>query len=213
MEYPMKVSVPRSTRAHMRGLIHKLWITICVASLLAGCAQQSSHERRPMHTLAVRPLYSRAVEIAKAWRSDAYLVSIDAPVAQESEGLFRAFFYFLSPSSDFIMLQVTYNSATGEWQDDWLSAYRVDRGRYPEIKDWEWQVDSTEALEVASRSGGSDFIEANPSSHLYVSLSLERQDALGVVWSVRYSDVYTKELCVVVDARTGEVVSKECRHP
>jgi hypothetical protein len=215
MEYPMSMPLPRSMREHIHLLARQVLIVVGMALILAGCAQQAASEPQPMYTLAVCPLYSDAVEIARAWRSDAYLASVDVPATQVDGDLsLWASFYFLSPSTDIIMLEVTYNSATDSWEDDWLSIHMVDKeGRYPEIADSEWQVDSTAALEVASRSGGSDFLAANSSGHLNVSLSLEKQDQLGVVWRVRYSNVAVAELCFLVDASTGELVGNECRRP
>lgn len=215
MEYPMRLPVWRSMREHIQLLARQVLIVAGTALLLANCAQVAPPPQPTYYTLAVRLLYSEAVEIARSWRSDAYLVSIDVPTTEVGrDSPLGASFYFLSPSTDIIMLRIEYDSATDSWEDEWLAIHMIDKEeRYPEIADSEWQVDSTAALEVASRSGGRDFLAANSSGRLYVDLSLEKHDQLGVVWLVRYSNVAVAELCFLIDASTGELVGNECRRP
>jgi hypothetical protein len=154
MERSMKVPIP-GYMEQARPLTSRILIAICFAFLVAGCVQQSPPEQRSVYTLSVRPLYPEALEIARAWRSDAYLVSIGVPADRVGGSMsLGASFYFLSPSSNLVMLRARYDSAVNSWQDEWLSAYAVDRDLYPEIADSEWQVDSAEALKVANLSGG-----------------------------------------------------------
>jgi hypothetical protein len=216
MEHSMKVPVP-GCMEQARPLTSRILIAICVAFLLAGCAQQPPPEQRSVYTLSARPLYPEALQIARAWRPDAYLVSIDVPADRVGGSMsLWASFCFLSPSSDIVMLDVTYDSAVHSWQDTWLSAYWVDRDLYPEIADSEWQIDSAEALKVANLYGGADFTMKYPTGYLDVDLLLEKEQIEGrsrAVWSVRYSAHFEAELCVVVDAVTGEVVGKQCKYP
>lgn len=181
--------------------------------LLLGCTPEVSEEPVTVHTLSVQALYPEALRIATAWKPDAYLIGASADFAiDDSDCPLRVFFSFYAPSASIFFLDVQYNSEAQAFEKEALSSGgHIDPVRYPQILDTDWEVDSTEALEIAQAHGGAEFFTGRSSHYLCSSfVKLEKKMVEGqwvTRWRATYSDATTREgLFVHIDALNGEVI-------
>jgi hypothetical protein len=184
---------------------------VCLGFLVLGCGASTTPSEVIVSTLSIRSLYPEALEVAKDWKEDAYLVEAQVSFGESSVDEYQyADFDFRSPSTKIVGLSVWYDPATDSFRDEWLSIAKVDPSREPEIKDSDWHIDSTEALEIAQAHGGAEFLAGRSDSHLYLYLRLEKRQNNGqplTVWLAAYYDETAgEELFVVIDALSGEVV-------
>lgn len=185
-----------------------------VVVFLASCSNSTPPPPVSVDTLSIRDLYPKALQIAKAWNEDAYLVFLetsfwptDSPASQ------GASFSFRSRSMESIGLFVSYDKATGEFEDEWLSLANEARPR-EEIADAAWRLDSVEALEIAQEAGGAEFLAGHPDKDYLLYLRLEKRQAdedQRTVWLVRYYAGMppSADLRIVIDALTGQVLEAE----
>lgn len=198
-----------------------LLITLCLFLLLIACGTPTPYPDVAARTTSVRALYPAAMELAREWRADAYLTRAHTWfVPADDDRSEYASFIFRSPSTDLIALHLRYLGHTDSWHDEWLSIANQDPKRYPEIRETDWQVDSTQALDIAQQNGGAIFLGCAAGGDLYLRLDLRRQ-WMGrrsvTVWWVSYSQIILPpypdldsspclDWDVAVDALTGEVL-------
>jgi hypothetical protein len=165
-------------------------------------------------TLSIRDLYPEALQIARARNEDAYLVLAQTSFwPADSLAYQAAFFGFRARSTDIIGLSVSYDAATGEFEDRWLSVAKETRPR-EEIADAAWRLDSVQALEIAQEAGGAEFLAGKLDKELHLYLRLEQLHVGNnqkVVWTVRYYAGMppSADLRIVIDAVTGQVLEAE----
>lgn len=187
-----------------------LVVYLTVASL-ASCSSSTPPLPVSVDTLSIRDLYPKALQIANAWKEDAYLVYVETsfwPI--DSAAYQSAPFGFRSRSMDFIGLFVSYDEATGEFEDEWLSVAQEAPQR-EEIANEEWRLDSVEALEIAQGAGGAEFLAGQLDKDLLLYLRLEKRQVgqdQRMVWLVRYYAGMppSADLRIVIDAVTGQVL-------
>lgn len=182
------------------------WIWLCLS-----CASPTPLEDVAVTTLSMHELHPGALQAAKAWKTDAYLVGAHAPFwVSDAQAYPVAIFDFRSSSNDTIGLQVTYDPATTAFESTWLSISTVEPEREPQIFESEWRIDSTEALQIAHSHGGADFFRGRSGKDLYLYLRLEKwqgDEQILTVWRVTYSDLHLLEgIRIRIDASTGRVV-------
>jgi hypothetical protein len=215
MGYKRRSIDTRIFRAHYspsRRIVAQIGLAIYLFVLSVSCSAPTPPQPVSVDTLSLRDLYPGALRIAKAWKEDAYLVETQAsfwPV--DSNGFRRAFFSFRSSSTNVIGLFVSYDPATGLFEDEWLSVAHEDPQQKEEIADTDWRLDSIEALEVAQRAGGAEFLARQLDKDLHLYLRLEKRQIgtdLRTVWLVAYYAGMppTTDTSIVIDAATGQVL-------
>jgi hypothetical protein len=182
---------------------------VCLGFLVLGCGASTTPSEVMVSTLSIRSLYPEALEVAKDWKEDAYLVEAQVSFGESSVDEYQyAYFSFRSPSTDIIGLAVWYDPATSSFRDEWLSIAKAKR-KLP-ISDSDWPVDSTEALKIVQSNGGKEFLTGRSENDLYLYLRLEKRQNNGqplTVWFAAYYDETAgEELFVVIDALSGKVV-------
>ena len=193
----------------------RYWVYHCTVAaltlfLLLSCGPVKPQGGKSVHTLSMRTLYPEALEVARAWKEDAFLVGADVDFAlDDTEHNHLPSFFFLSPSTEVVGLFVNYDVETGTFSDEWLSIAKMDRSRYPEILDDEWPIDSVDALQIAQNHGGSEFLASRAGWDLHLLMHLRKRQTSGqsmTYWTVLYYDQYAREdLRMRVDASTGDV--------
>jgi hypothetical protein len=193
--------------------VHVVSLFVYLVLLGSGCSGLSMSRPVPVDTLSIRDLYPGALQIAKAWKEDAYLVQAQTSFWPRDSNAFRsASFSFRSSSTDVIGLSVRYDPESASFTEEWLSVFKEDSRYKAEIADAEWHLDSVEALEISQQAGGAEFLEARRDLDyrtLYVRLEKHPvgQD-LRTVWFVAYYAGMPSgaDLRIVIDAVTGEVL-------
>jgi len=181
---------------------------------LASCSTSTPPPLVAVDTLSIRDLYPEALQIAKAWKEDAYLVYVETSFwPTDSPAYQAASFGFRSRSTDFVGLFVSYDEATGQFEDQWLSVAKEARPR-EEIADTEWSLDSVQALEIAQEAGGAEFLAGKLDQDYVLYLRLEKWQAdedQRMAWMVRYYAGMppSADLRIVIDAITGQVLEAE----
>ena len=187
----------------------------CLALLLLGCSPARPTEQVAVYTASVRALYPQALQVAREWRTDAYLVFVhtDFAVAGQGEKNLFSTFTFSSLTTPAFELTLIYEPATDSFETS-LSGYGPERRLRLAIAEDEWPVDSTMALEIAQASGGADFL-SRASQNLSLHMSLEKGPVEGTqvtYWLVYYADWTKLEgLCLTIHAGTGAVISRKCK--
>ena len=98
-----------------------------------GCGASTPAAPIQTETLSIKDLYPRALEVAKAWKEDAFLVDAETSFWLDGADMYQyALFYFRSPSTNIIGLHVWYDPATDTFRDKWLSIHARDPERDPE---------------------------------------------------------------------------------
>ena len=195
--------------------LHRVMIVLGFA-LLSGCncSPVSSEKPVAVHALSVRALYPEALQIAQAWKQDAYLIRASANIAiDNSDRPQDVSFLFYSPSTPYLVMEVQYDSETQSFEQESSSGGHIDPARYPEILNTDWEVDSVEALEIAHIHGGAGFLIGRSSHIMYPFLRLEKTKIGGnwtTLWYIPYSDKTANEtMFIQIDALSGEVISVE----
>ena len=187
-------------------------LVICIIALAASCASPTPPAPASVDTLSIRDLYLEAMQRAKAWKQDAYFVGAETSFwPTDGDGFQRAFFSFRSRSTDVIGLLVSYDPATNLFEDERLSVAKENPLRKIEIPDADWRLDSTEALEIAQRAGGAEFLAGRIDGDLQLYIRLEKRQVNGsmrTVWFAGYyvGTVSSDSLRIVIDAVTGQVL-------
>lgn len=189
----------------------RIGTVVCLVLLVLGCGTPTPPSPVIVRTLSIRSLYPEALEVAKDWKEDAYLVRAEVSFWEDdADGYQYAHFSFRSPSTDIIGLAVWYDPVTGSFRDKWLSVAKEDPERKPQINDSDWRIDSVEALEIAQSHGGKEFLNGRSENDLDLYLLLEKRQNNGLpltVWFAAYYDrTLGEELFVVINALSGEVV-------
>jgi hypothetical protein len=190
------------------------WVGLVVYLIVLGqgCSTPTSRPPVSVDTLSIRDLYPEALQIAKAWKEDAYLVDAQTSFwPTNADGFRRAFFSFRSRSTDVIGLLVSYDPATGSFADEWLSVAKEDPRQKEEISDADWRLDSVRALEIAQAARGSEFLAEQLDKDLNLYLRLKRQEVgteVRTVWLVAYYAGMppSADRRIVIDAATSQIL-------
>jgi hypothetical protein len=185
-----------------------------VGSMLLSNYRDRGHLQDPkMHVLSVASNYSRSVEIAEAWHSDAILTNVEAWFKPEdSPEKLSVSYTFRSTSNPSTWLIVWVYS------EDGVISIRSEDGEYPTtrplgepIKLLELPLDSSAALELIMENGGNDFISRHPQILWPLSMSLRYEElfqAQGpLVWIGNFLEFSTRDsINIAIDAYTGELL-------
>lgn len=189
---------------------------ICLVLVLVGCQTDTPPATVEANALSARELYSQALEIAKEWKLDAYLIDVHVIGGEGNKQGDFVSYRFYSPSTPYIALDLDYDADSGSFTDKLFPASKLDFKDTLEIRDDDWKVDSPKALAIAQAHGGGEFLakwDASP------SLTLQKEESAGgvaTVWRVSYFDVRSFEtLRVRICAVSGQVlaVSTDRIHP
>lgn len=195
-----------------RQIVTRVGLVVYLIALSLGCSAPTPPPPMSVDTLSIRDLYPEALQIAKAWKMDAYFAGAQTSFWPTDSDEFRqASFHFLSRSTDFIGLRVSYDPETGSFEDEWLSVANEDPRQKEEIADVEWGLDSVDALEIAQNAGGGEFLAGQPGKRLVLYLRLEKRQVgqdLRTVWFVAYYAGMppAADRRIVIDAMTGEIL-------
>jgi len=180
--------------------------------VILSCGLTGELSDASTRTCSIRNLYPDALRIAKGWEEDAYFVGAEALFsASGTTGYPPCTFSFRSPTTNVVGLFVVYDPAMGQFKSKWVSIAKEDPQHYPEIKESDWFIDSTEALKVAQEHSGAKFLSGRSANDLDLFLRLEKRwqqnEQFLTVWRVSYNDLSTgQSLNILVDALTGQVI-------
>ncbi len=188
---------------------------LVLGGLVSGCDSTIKNETQ-FTVRSVKPFEHRAIDEAKKWKADAYLssVSVDA-LALDSRTPPAApdlLYYLFRSRND---LQHTYSVAflLNGRIELWEGLIFDPNSDYIAIEPTDWTVDSTDAWRIAQENGGSEFFPSIQTGALHAFLELERRNpprSGPVLWYVGYANqAMQHSLRILIDARTGVVVSKE----
>ncbi|MBU0491426.1 MAG: hypothetical protein KKA73_02690 [Chloroflexi bacterium] len=194
-------------------LVSTVILAVLVIALWACTISSEDIPTISAKVLSAGDAYPLAWTEVQKWRSDAYLINIEAAVhyAEDPSPLY-IFFDFDALNDPAIWLSVKCwkgengfeaRSETGQYTDPVLDRMPIHRE--------DWILDSQEALDIAQNNGGNEFMYRRLDTKHFPSyfLKLERNlpPHLGdVIWRATYSDFDAKEgLDILIDANTGEV--------
>jgi hypothetical protein len=187
-------------------------LVVCLIVLIVSCASPTPSAPVSVDTFSIRDLYPEAMQLAKTWKQDAYLVWAHTTFwPTDGDEFRRASFSFRSRSTDLIGLLIGYDPATGSFEDEWVSVAKESPQRKIEIEDTDWRLDSTEALEIAQRAGGAEFLAGRIDEDLLLYIRLENRQVDGNVQTVWFAGYYlgmpaSDSRRFVIDALTGQVL-------
>jgi hypothetical protein len=179
-------------------------------ALLAGCTRAGNEKETPMISsthhlpaLSVITFWPTATDIAKEWRSDAYVfeVSVEIQLPNSPASSSNILFTFQSPSEDSKVFVVSCS------EEDCNSFEVEDYGRDCEpISIDDFKLDSQRVLGIALQHGGSDYVNLQSA---FADLTLSRGRPLctnTVYWTASFLDLATSGIHIGIDANTGEVI-------
>ncbi|MEJ2212394.1 MAG: hypothetical protein P8129_25680 [Anaerolineae bacterium] len=181
-------------------------LAVCINILSVSCASPTPSAPVSVDTFSIRDLYPEAMQLARTWKQDAYLVWANTTFWPTDGDEFRR-----ASSTDVIGLLVGYDPATGSFEDEWVSVAKESPQQKIEIEDTDWRLDSTEALEIAQRAGGAEFLAGRIDGDLQLYIRLEKRQVSGSMRTVWFAGYYvgmpaSDSLRVVIDAVTGQVL-------
>lgn len=190
-----------------RPILLAAWITLPLSS----CTAPSSEPAISAYTLSAQAEYPKALQFARDWQEDVYLVSALAGFSLDPADPLLCMFHFRSTSAPLTLLSLTQDTETGSFEGEWISlAHASPASLGTEIQEQDWPIDSIEALEIAQLHGGAEFFAGRSSHLLSLSLTLEKRRRLGgqvTVWEAVYHDLTaTQGFRVFVDASSGDVI-------
>lgn len=185
-------------------LVVLAWVAACNRSVDLPVSVESVEQRLP-----------QLVEKGRSWRPDAYLARVSVRLVGEGYASYLVWASFNSPSEEFESIAAKLlpdGSISVEPFVQTVPVVQVD----PITEDL-WQIDSQEALEIALDDEGRRFLEGASGTECS-SLILERLGfarGASVVWRLILSDCEhpSSSQITVIDAMTGEIVSRESDLP
>jgi len=198
-----------------RRIAASVGLIVYLIGLSLGCSTPTPPRPVLVETLSIQDLYPEALQIAKAWKEDAYFTGAYTSFWPTDSNEFQyASFSFRSRATDFIGLYVSYDPATDSFEEKWLGVAEEDPRYKAEIADAEWRLDSIEALEIAQGAGGSEFLAGQLDKDLDLYLRLEKRQIgqdLRTVWRVAYyvGMPPSDSQWILIDAVTGEVLEAD----
>lgn len=193
-------------------LPHLCWRILLITVLLFVIAACGDSRNSPARVESLRQNMPALEEVARNWRPDAYLSRAEFPILDGNPTSFLIAAGFQSPTESAESLLVWLET------DGVIATERVPH-TVPVIQDEpitqdDWTLDSAEALEVALDVEGQSFLEEHADSQcsfLVLERAFDRPDR-PVVWWMRLTECFGGEISsrlVVIDALTGEVLSRE----
>lgn len=165
-------------------------------------------------------LYPEALDQARSWRDDAYMIYADIDFHPER---FSTAFAFGTLEDPNLALLVYFNENEDGYEvklDESRGSGRTDFP--PAIHRDDWSTDSPEVAQYAYDQRGSDFLDAHPEVNEAVlqltwlsgaaaeNTGLEAQR---LVWVMHYYQLRGYSLRVYVDPLTGEIIGEELFEP
>lgn len=195
-------------RSHAKVLISLL--VLAIGFLFAGCSMKADPiSTNDLQLLSIREYYDTAHVVAEEWQQDAYLASARATVRQKNTQRKLVIFYkFLSKSqlSESLLVSV-FEDASVETKTVSMAGSVNERF---EIKDDLWLLDGRDALKIAQKYGGSEYISNYGSVEIDVFLEFQKviSDETVLIWRVSYLRPDGEgSLYIEIDTLTGEILA------
>jgi len=181
-------------------------------SLVAACNRSTD---LPVTVESLEERLPALAEAGTAWRPDAYLARASVRLIDDGHASYLIWADFNSPTEEIESIAIKLlpdGSVSVEPFVQTVPVVQVD----PITEDL-WQLDSQEALEIALDDEGMRFLEGSSGTECS-SLVLERQGSVPgapVVWRLILTDCEEPLIgqTTVIDAMTGEVISRESNFP
>jgi hypothetical protein len=179
---------------------------------LAGCNTSVPQTSAPVEarTLSAKEFYPLAVEQARQWKSDVYLVSVTVDFRHEEDSAPLSLSYgFESSSDDRHSLLITFREGSEEPQVKSIY-HQIPIEVRNSIDIDAWPLDSIDILSIAQENGGRLFLLRHRSKSLFTRLFLKPElnvPEARLVWRASYSDLVTKDrLDIIIDPLIGEIL-------
>jgi hypothetical protein len=187
-----------------------------LCSLTSGC-QTEEHffdVTGDLVVLSAVEHYDEALERARGWRSDVYLISIMV-LPCPSEGSRREpliLFQFQSPTETDSFCSVTLDGEA--WSSDVTEVSPLAVRSAP-IARSDWSLDSVDAWSIALANGGEDFLlrYQDPMTSMAVELDRPRgfMEYGRLLWRVDFFILYGPSLDIFIDPQTGDIIESRER--
>lgn len=220
----------------MRGKRLLIWLLVAVMVLalaVAGCGEEEGDddltEGRPESVTAYQAAqYTRPK--ADKWQEENWVIQVrdgdpDGVDKQGKAKIWEVYYFSPRPEEDSQMF-VIYNRGN-VWPNDPTKNKGGEEGRktYQENEPQDFRVDSPEAVNVALRNGGGEYLDGHPDAETHVVLRCKADyDAVGEdmpapkykwIWDVYYKEpkIGAEVLHVYIDGMNGEYITKELETP
>ncbi|GAB4412275.1 MAG: hypothetical protein Kow00123_26100 [Anaerolineales bacterium] len=153
---------------------------------------------------SVREYYLEALQIAQQWRQDAQLVDADVQFyPQQWHRQPRVALVFRGTDSLYASLILHYIDGSVEQEE----ITQTTPWQVRPIGSNEWELDTSDVLEIAQNNGGRAFLSEHPGAEVWVQLGRYGPvGTSGVWWLVKYIDFSSREDCMfAIDAVSGRI--------
>lgn len=200
----------RSANSQLIGLAFVIGI-----AFLVGCGPEIKNDKS-LAPRSVRAFETKAMERAKIWKVDAFLVEVIVNVVNTGNQIQPHIPDFLS--YEFHSVSNAHQTFSISFSED--GTMNVFEGYLPlpyldyvPIQPSDWELDSTEAWEIAQANVGNSLIGVDSGSNIYAIMRLGRENPTRkgqVSWYVSYDDSRgVGSIRLWLDAKTGTVWKKE----
>ncbi|HEY5527106.1 MAG TPA: hypothetical protein VIK02_05965 [Candidatus Anoxymicrobiaceae bacterium] len=217
----------RKSRAFI--IVSLVAIAVTLAFVLPGCGKKDTSASDPTEGRPESVTAYEAVQYTKPaaskWQANNWMIQVRSGdpdgIGKDGKAKIWEVYYFSPVPEEDSQMFVIYNRGN-VWPNAPGSAKGGDKGleTYRKGKPVAFRVDSPEALEVANRNGGGDFLDGNPDAHPNAVLRCKADyDAIGEtmpspkykwIWDVYYrvSKAGSDVLHIYVDGMNGDFITK-----